>query len=139
MVISGPLNGSKRRSAPLFIINKEMVICQLQYYHALSDICCPGNSRYGSPWCPVLRGEQFLEAHVAITNTSRVADQVHALNCAVLDPFLQFFPFDSLGCVPENPCRDIRGVPITECLVCRGTSVCTYFLQDKCSFLLFLL
>ena len=86
MVISGPLNGSKRRSAPLFIINKEMVICQLQYYHALSDICCPGNSRYGSPWCPVLRGEQFLEAHVAITNTSRVADQVHALNCAVLGP-----------------------------------------------------
>ena len=37
--------------------------------------------------------------------------------------FFDFFPFDSLGCVPEIPCPDIRGVPITGCLVCRGTTV----------------
>ena len=41
----------------------------------------------------------------------------------IFDTFLRFFPFDSLGCVPENPCPDIRGVPFTECLVCRGTTV----------------
>ena len=45
----------------------------------------------------------------------------------IFDPFLRFFPFDSLGCVPENPCPDIRGVPITECLVCRGTTVSSIF------------
>ena len=33
------------------------------------------------------------------------------------------FPFDCLGCVPENPCTDIRGVRFTECPVCRGTTV----------------
>ena len=36
--------------------------------------------------------------------------------------FFDFFPFDSLGCVPENPCPDIRGVQFTECPVCRGTT-----------------
>ena len=41
----------------------------------------------------------------------------------IFDPFLWFFPFDSLGCVQENPCPDIGCVPFTECLVCRGTTV----------------
>ena len=37
----------------------------------------------------------------------------------IFDPFLRFL----LDCVPENPCPDISGVPITECLICRGTTV----------------
>ena len=42
----------------------------------------------------------------------------------IFDSFLRFFfPFDSLGCVLENPCPDIRGVRITGCPTCRGTTV----------------
>ena len=41
----------------------------------------------------------------------------------IFDPFLRFFPFDSLGAVPENPCADIHGVRFTECPVYRGTTV----------------
>ena len=70
-------------------------------------------------------------------------DQVCALNCTVLgsNPQMRpvhyqevhsrplkyardyFFPFDSLGAVPENSCTDIRGVRFTECPVYRGTTV----------------
>ena len=42
----------------LFPLNRDV----LQSYHALMDICCPLIPRYNSPWCPVLWGEQFLEA-----------------------------------------------------------------------------
>ena len=42
----------------------------------------------------------------------------------IFDPFLRFFPFDSLGCVPEDPCPDIRGVRITGSPNNRGTTVC---------------
>ena len=41
----------------------------------------------------------------------------------ILDPFLWFFPIDSLGAVLENPCADIRGVRFTVCPVYRGTTV----------------
>ena len=41
----------------------------------------------------------------------------------IFDPFLRFFSFDSLGCVPENPCPDCRGVPIAERPNCRGSTV----------------
>ena len=37
--------------------------------------------------------------------------------------FFDFVPFDSLGCVLENPCPDIRRVRITGCPICRGTTV----------------
>ena len=37
--------------------------------------------------------------------------------------FFDFFPFDSLGAVPENQCTDIRGVRFTVCPVYRGTTV----------------
>jgi len=81
---------------------------------------------------------------------SRVVDQVYALKCTVagskpsmgpgryrevpsiplnyvgnfiFDPFLRFFPFDSLGCVPENPSPECRGVRITERPISCGTTV----------------
>ena len=41
----------------------------------------------------------------------------------IFDPFLQFFPFDSLGCVPENPCPDCCGVRIVGCPICSGSTV----------------
>ena len=40
----------------------------------------------------------------------------------IFDPFLRFFPFDSLSAIPENPCTDIRGVRFTVCPVYRGTT-----------------
>ena len=56
----------------------------LQYYHGNPDISCPLIPRYGLPMCPVIKGEQILRAQVTISNTSRVVDQVYALNCTVL-------------------------------------------------------
>ena len=105
--------------------------------------------RYGLPGCPVIKGEQILRARATISNISRVVDRVCTLKCTVLgsnprlrpmhyqevrsrplkyardfifDPFLQLFPFDSLGAVPENPCPDIHGVRFTMCPVYSGTT-----------------
>ena len=56
---------------------------QTSLYHALPDICCPG----GSPWCTYgphdLSMNRSWGREVVIIDTSRVADQVHALNCTV--------------------------------------------------------
>ena len=41
----------------------------------------------------------------------------------IFDPFVRFFPFDSLGCIPENPCPDCRVVRIVRCPICRGSTV----------------
>ena len=40
------------------------------------------------------------------------------------DPFLQFFSFDSLGAVPKNLGKVIRGVRLSVGPICRGTTVC---------------
>ena len=50
-----------------FVQKRKELILQTMYsmvqsYHALLDICCPLIPRYNSPGCPVLWGEQFLEA-----------------------------------------------------------------------------
>ena len=52
----------------------------------------------------------------------------------IFDPFLRFFPFDSLGCVPENPCPDCRGVRIAGRPDCRGSTVeeINYFWCPSC-------
>ena len=80
---------------------------------------------------------------MVISNISMVADQVQALNCAVLDsnprvgpvhyqevrsglhfdPFCHFFPFDSLGGVPENPGTILRSVRISVGTIGHGTIV----------------
>ena len=118
----------------------------VQYYHGNPDMSCPQNPVAGLPWYPVIWGDYILRIQATISTTSRVVDQVCALNCTVadsnpsmrpvryrevcssplkyvwssiFDPFLRLF----LGCVPENPCPDIHGVPITECLVFHGTTV----------------
>ena len=41
----------------------------------------------------------------------------------VLILFFNFFPFDSLGAVPENPGTIIRSVRLYVGPICRGTSV----------------
>ena len=41
----------------------------------------------------------------------------------IFDPFLRFFPFDSLGCVPEDTCPAICGVRVAERPTSRGTTV----------------
>ena len=41
------------------------------------------------------------------------------------DPFLRFFPFGSLGCVPEDMCPAICGVRLAERPTSRGTTVRT--------------
>ena len=43
----------------------------------------------------------------------------------IFDPFLRFFPFDSLGAVPENPGTVIRGVRLSVSPIYRGTTVTT--------------
>ena len=48
----------------------------------------------------------------------------------IFDPFLRFFPFDSLRCVPENPSPNCRGVRITERPTSRGTTVCLFLSLD---------
>ena len=122
----------------------EWLVTHVQCYHALSDICCPGNSRYGLPWCQVLKGEQFLGASVGITNTSRVADQVHALTCTVSGskPWLRpvrfqevrswllfwsfslfLFSFDSLGAATKKSCPVLHSVWFSVGPICRGTTV----------------
>ena len=119
----------------------------IQCYRALSDIWCPLIPRYGSPWCPVLWGEQIMGAQVTLSNISRVVDQVQALNCAILGSnprvgpvhyqevhsglhfwsfLLNFFPFDSLGGDPENPSTILRGVRISVGTNRRGTIVCSF-------------
>ena len=84
-----------------------------------------------------------MGAQVTISNTSRVADQVQALNCATFGSnprvgpmhyqevrsglhflsFLSIFPFDSLGGVPENPGTNLRDVQISVGTNSRGTTV----------------
>ena len=84
-----------------------------------------------------------MGAQVVISNMSRLADQVQALNCAVMGSnprvgpvhyqevrsdlhfwsFWRFFPFDSLGCVPENPGTELSGVRFSVGTILSGTTV----------------
>ena len=116
---------------------------QIQCYHALPYIWCPRESRSDSLWCTVRSGEQTIGAQVVISNISRLADQVQALNCVVMGSnpragpahyqkvrsgfhfwsFSQFFPFDSLDGVPENPGTYNHGVRISVGTYNRGTTV----------------
>ena len=115
----------------------------IQSYHANRDIWCLGESKYKYPWCPVIWGEETMGAQVTISNTSRVADQVQALNCAALGSnpragpahyqevrsgfhfwsFSHFFLFDSLGGVLENLGTDRPGARIAVGTIRRGTTV----------------
>ena len=94
----------------------------------------------------------MLRIQATFSNISRVVDQVCALKCTVagskpsmgpvcyrearsnpsksvrnfnFDPFLRFFPFHSLGCVPEDTCPAICGVRLAERPTSRGTTVLT--------------
>ena len=71
-------------------------IMDIQYYNGNLDIPCSLIPRYGLPWCPVIKGEQILRAQVTISNTSRVVDQVYALNCTVLGLNLSGSMFEAL-------------------------------------------
>ena len=84
-----------------------------------------------------------MGAQVEISNISGLVDQVDALNVAVMGSnprvgpshylevrsglhflsFWRFFPFDSLGCVPENPGTVPRGVRTAVGTIRRGTTV----------------
>ena len=134
---------------------------QVQQYHGSSDPLCPLISESGHPWCPLIQGAYIIRIQATISTIRRVVDQVCALKCTVagskpsmrpvryrevrsiplkyvrnfiFDPFLRFFPFDSLGCVPENPCPDCRGVRIAGRPDCRGSTVeeINYFWCPSC-------
>ena len=111
---------------------------------------CPLISVTGLPWCPVIWGDYILRVQATICNINRVVDQVCALKCTVVgsnppmrpvhyqevcsrplkfacdfifDHFLRFFPFDSLGAVPENTGTVICGVRLSVGPIYRDTTV----------------
>ena len=56
----------------------------------------------------------------------------------MFDHFLHFFPFDSLGAVPENPGTVLRSVRFSVGTIRRGTTVHAMFMyseETKCQVL----